>query len=221
MNEPKSNEPVVALDDKPPQHEASLEERRKQAHEDAKGKLAGKLPSGYADAVIRCDDEPGKKPPEITPTMAASMAKALVDLTERAGLARADVAEVKNVVAEPKPPGNESEADAKKKDEDKDPTLADVVKLLGTVSDRLDNTGKRLDAMEKRGDVLSAQNEDKPEDLAADDANAWKTRRAAERADNVLCDFRKRTSSPSSSLAVMRSRPASGRRPPARCRERH
>jgi hypothetical protein len=67
------------------------------------------------------------------------------------------------------------------------------VKLLGTVSDRLDSIGKRCDALEKRGDVLAAQHED-PEPLAADDArqrdDAYRTRTAAERADNAVCDWR-------------------------------
>ena len=84
-------------------------------------------------------------------------------------------------------PGETKDDSKKKADEGEEATLADVVKLLGNVSDRLDSIGKRCDALEaKRGDKAE-YDEDLPEPLAADDArhrsDGFKARAAAERAD--------------------------------------
>ena len=145
-------------------------------------------------AHVRADDEP--VPAKLEPATAARMLDAMVGLAERAGIARADAGELKNTVTPGSTQPAEAKGDGKAKkdeDEDKEATLADVVKLLGNVSDRLDSIGKRCDALEGKGGK-EEDDKDLPEPLAADDArhrsDGFKARSAAERADNALCDWR-------------------------------
>jgi hypothetical protein len=185
----KPSEMTIAHDDKPLERDlkATIEERRAAADQEARTKLAGRLPAG---CMVRTDDEPKDAPkPVIDEGTARRLLNAVADLSEKAGLtARADE-DVKNVVTEPKPP--EGKADDQRKDEDKDkePTLADV---MGAI----DKMNKRMDGFEKRNrrdddDDDEPSDEGKPVPVAADDDSrrSLRRRRRIERADAALCDF--------------------------------
>lgn len=142
---------------------------------------------------------------------------ALVEAARK--MLRSDTGEdVKRVVSEPKPPeGRKADEDEKK---DEEPTLADVVKLLGAVSDRMDALGKRCDTLEtKRGDK---DDDGEAEDLAADSASR-RMRTALERTDAsemtfgtkpLFAEFQSRVDAVASLYGVGHTRPS---RSPANC----
>jgi len=118
-------------------------------------------------------------PAKITPATASRLLDAVSGLAVHAGLtARGDAGEeVKNVVTPGSKQPSESKDDSKKKvdeDEDKEPTLGDVVKLLANVSDRLDSLGKRQDTLDAKHGAAGddGQEDGKPEAMAADGAFA-------------------------------------------------
>jgi hypothetical protein len=160
-----------------------------------------------ADAM-RGDADP--VPAKLSPETATRLMNAVAGLTEAAGLSRKDE-DLKDTVinqgaddkgkrkdddnaGKRRRKDDDDEETGEKRDQEEDAaTLADVVKLLGEMNERIDRIegkGRRDD--EEPDPVLGE--EDEPRDLAADDAHArrgaLRKRTAVERADSAVCDWR-------------------------------
>jgi hypothetical protein len=209
---PKSSELTVNDDLKPLMPTPTLEERRAKVDAENKARLAGRLPSGYSNAVIRCDTEDAKgdqKP--ITPEVATKLLNAIGDLSARAGLTRPDEAPATPLdkdagIDEDDPPPNPKKgAD---EDEDGETGLAKLTRMAEGLSQMLLKMNERLDSIEGKGKRKDAE-EDEPEPVAADSQIGFEPKsevlfsEAQARADKVYSAFGGNAAPPMSGESLM------------------